>query len=418
MLDIDVILNDTDIVKKSLESKGFKLNIELVKKLSSERKKLITLKESLAAEKNSLTEKFKNIKSNSEKEDLKNRSKKLETEINKNKNSLKKIEVELNDYLLGIPNVPDSDVPVGKDEHANAVIKEWGIIPETSEDHSEMFKKNNLLDFESAVTISRSRFVVMKDEIAILHRALINFMLNTHIKKYNYHEYNVPYLVNSESLIGTGQLPKFAEDLFKVEDENLFLIPTAEVPLTSLYKNKILSDSDLSLKLVAHTPCFRSEAGSYGKDTKGMIRHHQFEKVELVQLVKQSESVNALEELTVHAESILEMLNIPYRRIVLSTAELGFASAKTYDLEVWMPGQNKYREISSCSNFRDFQSRRLNITYKEKNAKTKYYVHTLNGSGLAVGRTLAAIVENNCENNIITIPEVLHSFTGFKTIKL
>ena len=418
MLDIDVILDNTDIVKKSLESRGFELNLELVKKLSSQRKKFITLKESLAAEKNILIKKFKETKVNAEKENLKNKSKELESEINNNKTSLAEIQSELDDYLLGIPNIPDDDIPIGDDENANIVVKEWGTIPATSSDHSEIFKKNNLLDFESAVSISRSRFVVMKDEIAKLHRALINFMLTTHIEKYNYHEYYLPYLVNDKSLIGTGQLPKFAAELFKIEDENLFLIPTAEVPLVSLYKNKVLSDSDLSLKLVAHTPCFRSEAGSYGKDTKGIMRHHQFEKIELVQLVKPSESINALEELTVHAESILEMLNIPYRRVILSTAELSFASVKTYDLEVWMPGQKKYREISSCSNCRDFQSRRLNITYKEKNSKTKHYVHTLNGSGLAVGRTLAAIVENNCENNIITIPEVLHSFTGFKTIKL
>ena len=418
MLDIDVILNNADIVKKGLDSRGFKLNFQLVKKLTSARKEYITTKESLAAEKNILIKKFKESSVDSDKEKLKNKSKELESEINKNKASLLEIQTELNNYLLGIPNIPDEDVPVGKNESDNKTVKEWGTILKNSSDHSQIFTKNCLLDFESAASISRSRFAVMKGEIAKLHRALINFMLTTHIEKYNYLEYNVPYIVNDECLLGTGQLPKFAADLFKIENENLYLIPTAEVPLTGIYKNKIILDSDLSLKLVAHTPCFRSEAGSYGKDTKGIMRQHQFEKIELVQLVKPSESMNALEELTGHAESILEMLNIAYRKVILSTADLGFAAAKTYDLEAWMPGQGKYREISSCSNFRDFQARRLNITYKEKNSKTKHYVHTLNGSGLAVGRTLAALVENNCENGLIKIPEVLHSFTGFKTIKL
>ena len=418
MINIDLILNNPDIIKNKMESRNFDLDLELIKKLSTARKRLITEKESISAEKNVLVKKFNEIETDSEKENLKNQSKQLENKINDNKISLSQIQTELDNYLLTIPNIPDEDVPIGKDETSNIINKEWGSISKSKADHSEIFKQNNLIDFETAAVISRSRFVVLRGEIAKLHRALINFMLTTHTEKYNYHEYNIPYLVNDQSLVGTGQLPKFATDLFKIENEKLFLIPTAEVPLTSLHRDKVFSESQLPLKLVAHSPCFRSEAGSYGKDTKGMIRHHQFEKVELVQLVKPSESMKVLEELTLHCESILEMLEIPFRRVSLSTGDLGFSASKTYDLEAWMPGQNKYREVSSCSNFKDFQSRRLNIKYKDTTTKKKDFVHTLNGSGLAIGRTLAALVENNFDNNIIKIPDVLHKFTGFKTIKL
>ena len=258
----------------------------------------------------------------------------------------------------------------------------------------------------------------MKGQIAKLHRALISYMLNTHTEINNYIEYNVPYIVNKDSLIGTGQLPKFEEDLFKIQDTELYLIPTAEVPLTNIYRNKIINESDLPLKLVAHTPCFRSEAGSYGKDTKGIIRQHQFEKVELVQIVKPEMVDEALESITSHAENIMESLEIPYQRVLLSTGDLGFSSSKTNDIEAWFPSQNCYREISSCSSFTDFQSRRLNIKYKEMDSKKKSYVYTLNGSGLAVGRTMAALIENHTDGNIINIPSVLHKLTGFKTIKL
>jgi len=255
----------------------------------------------------------------------------------------------------------------------------------------------------------------MSGKIASLHRALINFMLTQNTSK-SYKEYNVPYICNSESLTGTGQLPKFEEDLFKLSDSNLYLIPTAEVPLTNLLRNKILSSNDLPIMMTAHTPCFRSEAGSYGLDTKGMIRQHQFEKIELVQVVHPDKSEQALEDITLHARSILDDLELPYQVVELCTGDLGFSSQKTYDLEVWFPSQNKYREISSCSNFGDFQSRRLNIKFKHD--KKKDYVHTLNGSGLAVGRTLAAIVENCFDGNRITIPKVLHQYLDFKTIEL
>ena len=418
MLDINLILNNTDDIKAKLESRGFKLNIDLILKFSLERKKLIGIKESLSAEKNKISDKFKKLTSDQDKKNLKSESKKLESNINKNKLLLIDIESQLNKILLEIPNIPSMDTPVGLDESANVVTKTWGTTHSSEKDHSELLSKNGLLDFEAGVSVAKSRFTVMKGDIAKLHRALITFMLNTHTSKHEYCEYNVPYIVNESSLIGTGQLPKFKEDLFKIDGEQLYLIPTAEVPLTSIYKNKTLSKNELPIKLVAHTPCFRSEAGAYGKDTKGIIRQHQFEKVELVQIVDPKDADDALEAITVHAENIMEMLNIPYQRVILSTADLGFSSLKTYDIEAWFPGQNMYREISSCSNFGDFQSRRLNIKFKEEGTGKKYFVNTLNGSGLAVGRTLAALVENNIKDDTITIPKVLHDLTGFKTIKL
>ena len=418
MLDINLILNNTDDIKAKLESRGFKLNIDLILKFSIERKKLIGIKESLSAEKNKISDKFKKLTSDQDKKNLKSESKKLESNINKNKLLLIDIESQLNKILLEIPNIPSMDTPVGLDESANVVTKTWGTTHSSEKDHSELLSKNGLLDFEAGVSVTKSRFAVMKGDIAKLHRALITFMLNTHTSKHEYCEYNVPYIVNESSLIGTGQLPKFKEDLFKIDGEQLYLIPTAEVPLTSIYKNKILSKNELPIKLVAHTPCFRSEAGAYGKDTKGIIRQHQFEKVELVQIVDPKDADDALEAITVHAENIMEMLNIPYQRVILSTADLGFSSLKTYDIEAWFPGQNMYREISSCSNFGDFQSRRLNIKFKEEGTGKKSFVNTLNGSGLAVGRTLAALVENNIKDDTITIPKVLHDLTGFKTIKL
>ena len=418
MLDINLILNNTDDIKAKLESRGFKLNIDLILKFSLERKKLIGIKESLSAEKNKISDKFKKLTSDQDKKNLKSESKKLESNINKNKLLLIDIESQLNKILLEIPNIPSMDTPVGLDESANVVTKTWGTTHSSEKDHSELLSKNGLLDFEAGVSVTKSRFAVMKGDIAKLHRALITFMLNTHTSKHEYCEYNVPYIVNESSLIGTGQLPKFKEDLFKIDGEQLYLIPTAEVPLTSIYKNKTLSKNELPIKLVAHTPCFRSEAGAYGKDTKGIIRQHQFEKVELVQIVDPKDADDALEAITVHAENIMEMLNIPYQRVILSTADLGFSSLKTYDIEAWFPGQNMYREISSCSNFGDFQSRRLNIKFKEEGTGKKSFVNTLNGSGLAVGRTLAALVENNIKDDTITIPKVLHDLTGFKTIKL
>ena len=417
MLDINLIINDTESVVQKLHDRGYTLNVKPILDLYHQRKQTIKLKEDIAAEKNKVTNEFKVSKNDSEREKITKKSQDLEKKINNNKLLLEEIEANLNSILLQIPNLPFDNVPCGADESANVITKTWGTPIKSSIEHSEIFMKNKLLDFESAVTISKSRFIVMKKEIAKLHRSLITYMMNLHTEKYNYTEYYVPYIVNGESMTGTGQLPKFKEDLFKIHDSDLYLIPTAEVSLTNLYRNKILNENDLPQTLVAHTPCFRSEAGSYGKDTKGIIRQHQFEKIELVHIVHPKNYKAALEEITLQAESILESLEIPYQRVSLSTGDLGFAAAITNDLEAWFPSQNKYREVSSCSCFTDFQSRRLNIKYKDKEKK-KNYAFTLNGSGLAIGRTMAALIENHTKDNVIHIPEVLHNFTGFKTIKL
>ena len=418
MIDINLIINDPDLILAKLANRGYALDVNLIKKLHDERKFLINAKESIAANKNKLNDKFRNAKTDEEKNLIKIESQELEKSILKNKNLLEKKEQTLKDIILEIPNIPSKEIPIGVDESFNKIIKSSGSLKKSDIEHSELLSKNGLLDFELGGSITKTRFVVMKGQIAKLHRALITYMLNTHTEINNYIEYNVPYIVNKDSLIGTGQLPKFEEDLFKIENTELYLIPTAEVPLTNIYRNKIINESDLPLKLVAHTPCFRSEAGSYGKDTKGIIRQHQFEKIELVQIVKPEMADEALELITSHAENIMESLEIPYQRVLLSTGDLGFSSSKTNDIEAWFPSQNCYREISSCSSFTDFQSRRLNIKYKEMDSKKKSYVYTLNGSGLAVGRTMAALIENHTDGNIINIPSVLHKLTGFKTIKL
>ncbi len=417
MLDIKFLLDNISDIKEILKTRSFNLDIDLINNLSQERKKYINEKESISAEKNKIADIFKTIVNDTERNKLKDKSIKLDKEINNIKKLLDEVETKLNDYLLVIPNIPLNDVPVGKSSIDNKVIKEWGTKPKNFCDHSDVFQKDQLLDFESGVKLAKSRFTVMKGNIAKLHRALINYMMDVQTEKNNYLEYNVPYIANRESLIGTGQLPKFESDLFHIHDSNLYLIPTAEVPLTNLYRNHLFDNCNLPIKLVSHTPCFRSEAGAYGQDTKGIIRQHQFEKIELVQIVNPDQSEKALEDITLNAEMILESLFIPYRRVSLCTGDLGFAASKTYDLEAWFPSQDKYREISSCTNFKDFQSRRLNIKYKNSDNK-KIFVNTLNGSGLAVGRTLAALIENNYKDKVINIPKELHSYTGFKTIEL
>ena len=415
MLDINQILNDREAVIKKLKTRGYEINFEDINALHTKRKEIIKTKEDLSAEKNKISDKFKSAKDKSEKDIIKNQSIQIEKNISENKKILEKVENDLRGLLLEIPNLPDDDIPIG-DESKNKVIKTWGNTKTKGVDHSSFFVDNGLLDFESAVTLSKSRFVVIKGQLAKLQRSLISFMLDEHINN-GYTEYYLPYLVNSNSLTGTGQLPKFEDDLFKIDNEELYLIPTGEVPLTGLYRDKIIQESDLPIKNVAHTPCFRSEAGSYGKDTKGMIRQHQFEKIEIVQIVKPDEAQKALDSIIQSAESILEKLNLPYQRVLLATSDLGFSASKTFDLEVWMPGQKSFREISSCSCFTDFQSRRLNIRYKD-NAKSKIYPYTLNGSGLAVGRALVAILENYTDNNIINIPSVLQQYFGADCIKL
>ena len=337
----------------------------------------------------------------------------LKEALESKKELLSALQDELNEYMLGVPNVPDEAVPDGDSEEDNQVVSTWGTPAKYGfevKDHAELGEAlQHGLDFAAASKLTGSRFVVMQGATARLHRALIQFMLDTHTQDHGYTEINVPYIVNNQSLQGTGQLPKFAEDLFKLEgDHPYYLIPTAEVPVTNMVRDEIIDISALPLKFSCHTPCFRSEAGSYGKDTKGMIRQHQFEKVELVQIVKPETSAQALEELTGHAEKILQLLDLPYRKVLLCGGDLGFSAHKTYDLEVWLPSQNCYREISSCSSFTDFQARRMQARWRNPETGKPELVHTVNGSGLAVGRTLVAIMENNQdEQGRIKIPKAL-----------
>ena len=418
MLDINLIINHSSDIKNKLLSRGYELSLNKLEDLYFRRKDIIKKKEDLAANKNQISDQFKTCKDESEREKLRTSSENLENEIQLNKDQLLEIENNLKNILLDIPNIPLDDVPKGKDFSDNQIIKTWGEPSKDIEnDHSELFESNKLLDFELSVKVSKSRFSVLKGKLARLSRSLISYCLNHHIEINGYTEYYTPYIVNKNSLIGTGQLPKFEEDLFKIHGEELYLIPTAEVPLTNLYRDTIIDQKSLPLKLVSHTPCFRSEAGSYGKDTRGIIRQHQFEKVEVVQIVEPEHSLNALEEITSHAEQLLENLEVPYQRVCLSTGDLGFSASKTYDIEAWFPGEQTYREVSSCSLFGDFQSRRANIKFKSSDKK-KYYPHTLNGSALAIGRTLAAIIENHTKDNIIHIPDVLRVYTGFDSIKL
>ena len=340
----------------------------------------------------------------------------INTDLEAKKTALIALQEEYGAYAMGIPNVPDASVPEGLDENANLEISKWGM-PRTFDfeirDHADLGEAlEEGLDFETAAKLTGSRFVVMQGRTARLHRALAQFMLDQHTLENGYTEVNVPFIVNAESLQGTGQLPKFEEDLFKLRaDQEYYLIPTAEVPVTNIVRDTILEPAQLPLKFACHTPCFRSEAGSYGRDTKGMIRQHQFEKVELVQIVEPSQSDAALEALTVHAEGILQALELPYRKVALCGGDLGFSASKTYDLEVWLPSQNTYREISSCSSFTDFQARRLQARWRNPATGKPELVHTVNGSGLAVGRTLVAVMENyQQEDGSITIPKALAAY--------
>ena len=324
------------------------------------------------------------------------------------------IEMDLQDIVMGIPNLCDDSVPVGKDETENVELKKWGKVPEFAFDpkpHWEIGENLDILDFERAAKISGARFALLKGFGSRLERALINFMLDLHTQKHGYIEVLPPFMVNSPSMTATGQLPKFEEDLFKISGWDLYLIPTAEVPVTNIHRDETLAEKELPVKYCAYTPCFRSEAGSYGKDTRGLIRQHQFDKVELVKFSRPEDSFDELESLLADAEEVLQLLNLPYRVVTLCTGDLGFSAAKTYDIEVWMPAQDKYREISSCSNFGDFQARRGGMRYRPRNSKKSRLVHTLNGSGLAVGRTLAAILENfQRDDGSIYLPEVLEPY--------
>ena len=412
MIDINLLRADPEKVKNILKIKNYDLDSGLFTEIDSNRKTLQTEVEDLKSLKNNLSKDFGELKKNNQDTSkLSNQLDEIKKNLSEKEELLNKTLSHLNDFLLDIPNIPHQDVEPGNSEEDNKVIKTFGEVQKNdSIDHLEITSD---IDTESAVKLAGTRFAVLKDDIAKLHRALISFMLDV-AEKNGYQERYVPFMANSRSLTGTGQLPKFEEDLFKIT-EDLFLIPTAEVPLTNLYSDSILEQGSLPIKVTSHTPCFRSEAGSYGKDTKGLIRQHQFEKVEIVQIVHPNESDTALESLLSNAEEILQLLELPYQVVQLCGGDLGFSSAKTYDIEVWIPSQNKYREISSCSNFTDFQSRRSKIRLNEDG--NKILPHTLNGSALAVGRTLVAIIENFYdEKSAIHVPKSLQKYLNREVI--
>lgn len=422
MLDPKLVRSEPEAIAAALAIKGFKLDITKLNELEAARRELQEKAQSLQAERNayakSMGKAMGEAKAKGEDiEPLKAKGEALKIACNEAESALNEVQEQLESYLSGVPNTPDPEVPAGQSEDENVEIRRWGeprVFDFEVKDHVDLGASLGLLDFETATKITGSRFAVMKGDIARLHRALIQFMLNTHTQEHGYQEINVPYMVNSDSLFGTGQLPKFEEDLFKLTDErNFYLIPTAEVPVTNVYRDEIIDADQLPVKFACHTPCFRSEAGSYGKDTRGMIRQHQFEKVELVQFVKPENSTETLEQLTGHAEAILQKLGLPYRTIILCGGDLGFSSARTYDIEVWLPSQQRYREISSCSNFRDFQARRLKARWRNPETGKPELLHTLNGSGLAVGRTLLAVMENYQQaDGSIAVPDVLQPYMG------
>lgn len=413
MLDIKYLRQNAESIKQALLIKGFELDINTFNSLENNRKSLQVEVESLQAERKELSSAFGQAKAKGE--DVDELSKKIEINSNllkEKEDELKPILVNLEQFLLEIPNLPDPSTPEGSSDIDNKIIRNWGDINKKKGlDHLEITSE---IDTELAAILAGSRFSVLSGKIAKLHRALIQFMLDE-ADENGYEEYYVPFITNKDSLTGTGQLPKFEEDLFKLTDGR-YLISTAEIPLTNLFNKKTIDLNDIPIKVTAHTPCFRSEAGSYGKDTRGLIRQHQFEKVELVQVVHPEQSENALEELLSNAETILQKLNLPYQVVQLCGGDLGFSSSKTFDIEVWLPSQEKYREISSCSNFTDFQSRRANIKIKDENSKI--FAHTINGSGLAVGRTLIAVIENYYDevDKVINIPDALKKYLTFDTI--
>ena len=418
MLDPTILRKQPEHVAERLKLRGFDLDTGQLRELEERRRRHQVRTEELQGERNRTSKEIGQAKAQGRSaEDLLARMKDVNRELDSSREQLESVQTELNSLLRGIPNLPHESVPAGKNENDNEEVRRWGPIREFEFpplDHTDIGARLRGLDFDSAAKLSGARFVVMQGEIARLHRALIQFMLHVHTEEHGYLETYVPYLVNRESLFGTGQLPKFEDDQFATRgDEEFFLIPTAEVPVTNLVRDEVLSAEDLPVKRVSHTPCFRKEAGSYGKDTRGMIRQHQFEKVELVQIVQPATSYQALEELTGHAEKILQYLELPYRVVALCGGDLGFSAAKTYDLEVWLPGQQRFREISSCSNFEAFQARRMRARWSNPETGKNDPVHTLNGSGLAVGRTLVAILENFQQpDGSVAIPGALRAFMG------
>ncbi len=418
MLDPKLLRNDLEGVARQLARRGFTLDTAKLQALEQQRKDIQALTQELQAERNGHSKNIGKAKANGE--DIAPLLKEVEglgEQLKSREDELAHVQAELNDILLGIPNIPHATVPEGKGEEDNQEFRTWGEPTQfdfEAKDHVDLGEQLGLIDFETAAKLTGSRFCVIQGPLAQLHRALIQFMLDTHTREHGYREVYVPYLVNSDSLKGTGQLPKFEEDLFKMEGESgYYLIPTAEVPVTNLARDTIIDAETLPVRYTAHTPCFRSEAGSYGKDTRGMIRQHQFEKVEMVQLVRPEDSYDALEQLTAHAETILQTLKLPYRVVTLCTGDTGFSAAKTYDLEVWLPGQKKYREISSCSNFEAFQARRMQARWRNPETGKPELLHTINGSGLAVGRTLVAVMENYQQaDGSIIVPDVLRNYMG------
>ena len=415
MIDIQNLKENLSETIDNLSRRGFEFDKDYWLKTEEKRKKLQVETEQLQETQNNLAREIGKLqKDKKDFSKVKKEASKSSADLKIKKNELDKVQAQLQDFLLSIPNLIDPRVPDGNSEADNVVVEEIGKKPTFNfeiKDHQELGLLSDGMDFEAASKISKSRFVVFKDSLALLNRALINFMLDVHTKEHSYKEIYVPLIVNSDSLTGTGQLPKFKEDQFKIDDgeQDLYLIPTAEVPVTNYHRNEILELDKLPISYVCHTPCFRSEAGSYGLDTKGIIRQHQFEKVELVSFVEPDRSDEHLEILTSHAENILKKLNLPFRKVILCSKDIGFSSSLTYDLEVWLPSQDKYREISSCSNFKDFQSRRLKIRIKKD--KKNILCHTLNGSGLAIGRTMAAILENyQNEDGTVSIPEALKPY--------
>ena len=418
MLDQKLVRNNLQEVADKLIKKGFKLDVAKLNSLEESRKQLQIDTENLQSERNSKSKEIGKLKAQGEDTTgVMAAVSAFGTQLDAKKIELKEVQDRLNIMLMEIPNIPHESVPPGADEEDNQEVLTWGQKPSfnfTVKDHVDLGEGLGGLDFGAAIKVTGARFMVLKGPLARLHRALIQFMLNSHIHEHDYKEVYVPYLVNADSLRGTGQLPKFEEDLFKVPGErDLYLIPTAEVPVTNLVRDEIVDANKLPLRFTCHTPCFRSEAGSHGRDTRGLVRQHQFEKVEMVQMVRPSESTVALEELTGHAENILKSLGLAYRKVILCGGDLGFSAIKTYDLEVWLPGQDKYREISSCSNMGDFQARRMQARWRNPETGKPELLHTLNGSGLAVGRTLLAILENYQQaDGSVLVPEVLAPYMG------
>jgi len=422
MLDQKQLRTDIETVAKNLSKHGYDLDINKFNALEAQRKDLSVKTQDLQNERNTKSKGIGKAKANGE--DIAPLLAEVSTlgdDLDAAKKQLDDVQAQIHEIMMGMPNLLDASVPEGKTEDDNIEVRKWGEPTQLDfepKDHVELGAPNDWLDFETAAKLTGSRFVVMRGNMARMHRALIQFMLNLHTGEHRYEEVYVPFMVNADSLKGTGQLPKFEEDLFALQGESeYYLIPTAEVPITNIARGEIIDAKDMPVKLTAHTPCFRSEAGSYGRDTRGMIRQHQFEKVEMVQLVKPEDSWAALDEIVSHGEAVLQKLKLPYRVLTLCAGDTGFSAAKTFDLEVWLPGQQAYREISSISNFLDFQARRMGARWRNPETGKPELLHTLNGSGLAVGRTLVAVLENYQQaDGSILVPEVLQAYMGGVTV--